>query len=85
MNFIIIDFYCRIQPDRVVKMIGACAILHNIALSKNVPLPGETIEDEQNENYEEIINGTMAIFILMLLSARYFNLNYDCLIIYYII
>ena len=72
MNFIIFDFSCRIRPDRSVKIIGACVILHNIALSNNIPLPEEIIEDVQNENDGEIINDNNGNIYRDAFVARYF-------------
>ena len=45
----------RMQPEKVCKLIGACGILHNIALAFNEPML--ELEDDDNQPEVEIYEG----------------------------
>lgn len=50
----------RMDPEKVCQLIGACAVLHNIALSFNEPIEDDgNIEDNDVDEYHGPENGNM--------------------------
>lgn len=47
MHASIFLFQIRMKPEKVCRIIGACAILHNIALLRNEPLDADDAQQEQ--------------------------------------
>ena len=45
-RFHVLHSEIRMAPDRVCNIIGACAVLHNIAILLNEPMEDEELDDE---------------------------------------
>ena len=49
MHASIFLFQIRMKPEKVCRIIGACAILHNIALLRNEPLDGDDAQQQEQQ------------------------------------
>jgi len=47
MHASIFLFQIRMKPEKVCRIIGACAILHNIALLRNEPLDADDAQQQE--------------------------------------
>ena len=73
-RFQILHQECRLEPGKINKIVGACAVLHNIAVDRNLPDNFEPYEENQpgDEIYEGDMNGGGAVMRDMLANT-FFN------------
>nr|CAI5839301.1 unnamed protein product [Callosobruchus analis] len=55
-RFPILQYVVRVKLDRVVSVIISCAVLHNISMYLNHPVPVNVQEDDINDEEEEEYN-----------------------------
>jgi len=45
----------RVTPEKAMKIIGATAVLHNIAIDRDTPIPDTPYMDEAREDEEPLL------------------------------